>query len=62
MKINQILSKTLLVEMVLMVGVIVSLYLMDVPEASYFYLYELFGALSAAIITTFGIYKMKELT
>lgn len=49
-------------EVALLLGVVALIHSLSPAEASYFRLYELFGALSAAIITTFGLYKMRDLT
>lgn len=62
MELDKNIRRLLTLEAALMAGLLTSLYLMSPFEADYFYLYELFGALSAGIITTFGIYKMRQLT
>lgn len=56
------LQLVLLVETALMLGLIGLLSSLTSSQSSYFRLYELFGALSASIITTYGIYKMRQLT
>lgn len=62
MNLDETLRKSLIVEAALMAGILTTLYLLTPTQSSYFQLYELVGALFAGILTTFGLYKMRQLT
>lgn len=62
MDIDADLELLLKLELVALAAAAAALALVDPPEAASYRLFELFGALLAASITTFGLLKMDELT
>lgn len=52
----------LVLHLMLLLFTVVSIVRLEPSVATYFSLYEIFGALSAATITVFGLWKMKSLT
>lgn len=52
----------LILELTLFIGLSLAIYVMGTATATRYYFYELIGVLLASIITTFGIYGMREIT
>jgi hypothetical protein len=50
------------VETVALIAIIAGIVFFEPERAADLWLFELVGAVSASLITTFGIYRMKELT
>lgn len=59
---ESILRRLLVLQLLLLMFVTVSIVGMDSEAANYFKLYELLGAATASILTTFGLLEMKDLT
>lgn len=62
MNVEKRLHEILALETVLMALIVASFMVLSTSEASGLHLYELFGGLWALMLTTFGLFKMKQLT
>lgn len=60
--IKSILSNFLKLEAILLALVVAGIISLSGSRATYFQLWEIFGALLAMMITTFGLLHMKDLT
>lgn len=62
MKTGRKLQTALLVETAILVTILAGISSLSIERASELWLFELVGAVTAAMITTYGLYKMRELT
>lgn len=62
MRILENLGKAFVLQSVVFLALILAIIQFTPEEAARFYLYEFLGALMALIITTGGIYKMRDIT
>lgn len=62
MKHNSIFRGLISVELGLLIGILGAVFALNASKAAGFYLYEFIGVLMASIITTYGIYKMHDIT
>jgi len=62
MKLENVLYKIGFIELFGIMSIIFFMFVLSPDQASQYRLYELFGALFGAILSTFGVHKMMELT
>lgn len=59
---ESILKKIFFGQLVSVLGILVLLFNLSSAQASSLYLYEVFGALMASMLTVFGLLKMSQMT
>lgn len=62
MELEQKMKIAVAVEALLLLGIVVGIYSLSTETAEAYRLFEFLGADLAAIITTYGLYKMRDIT
>jgi len=62
MNIKNTFKMALILEIIMFIALSLAIFVTGTVTATRYYFYELIGVLLASIITTFGIYGMREIT